>query len=428
MFFHIIIRGIVMSNTHDSPNNKNQLNQQISDQISSTQQTKQEFNDRERQDPVTGLLNQEQLLKQITSAIEVSAQNNNQFAIFFLDLDRFKLINNSLNHAAGNQVLQIAARRLQTAVSAEDTLARFGGDEFVIIYKNIDKNYEADIKKKTQQLMNLFKQPFNLENRKVTLSVSIGICLFSKDDATANILLRNAEVAMYRVKARGGNNFQLYTPDLSQESLNQLDREIELRQAITNNEFFLCYQPQFDIKNEKLIAVEALIRWRHPRKGVIAPMDFIPLAESTGLIIPISDWVMRTACQQNKRWQDQGIPPIRIAVNISGQQFKLSNLVEDVSNILKETQLKPEYLELELTENVLLNNREIILAVTELKKLGVIIAIDDFGTGYSSLSYLHELPLDRVKIDSSFIQRIQSPTDDEVIVRAVIAMANSLNL
>jgi EAL domain-containing protein (putative c-di-GMP-specific phosphodiesterase class I) len=212
------------------------------------------------------------------------------------------------------------------------------------------------------------------------------------------------------------------------KNLSVLDQETELRQAIINSEFFLCYQPQFDLSDEKLESLEALIRWKHPTKGVLLPIDFIPLAEEIGVIVQMGEWVIRTACMQIKSWENMGFPPIRVAVNISAQQFKYQNVPAMVKSILDETGLDPKYLEIELTENVILSSREIIVAVTELKKLGVLIAIDDFGTGYSVLSYLHELPLDRLKIDKSFIDHIHAATDDEVIIRAVIAMAKKLNL
>lgn len=377
-------------------------------------------------DALTGLANRVKLLERMRMALKTSEQNKSKFAVLFLDLDRFKLINDSLSHTVGDELLQAAADRLQSAVRSEDTLARLGGDEFVIILMNVEQ--EKYLLAKVIELLNLFQQPFTISDRKITLTTSIGISLYPKDGITGDILLRNADAAMYRAKAQKGNNYKFYTPEMNTQSLAELDQEMELRQAILNKEFFLCYQPQIDLAKEKLIAVEALIRWNHPKKGILLPIDFIPLAEETGLIVPISEWVLRTACLQNKAWQDAGFEPIRVAVNITSQQFKQQHVTETVRDILQETGLKAEYLELELTENVILSNREIIKTVTELKKLGVIIAVDDFGTGYSSLSYLHKIPLDRLKIDSSFIQHIQSETDDEVIIRAVIAMAKNLNL
>lgn len=377
-------------------------------------------------DPLTGLYNRVMLLDQMKLAIKTAYQNNSNFIVLFIDLDRFKLVNDSLSHAIGDELLKKAADRLLSAIRSEDTLARLGGDEFVIIFMNIEK--EKYIEDKMLTLLNLFQQPFDIDNRQVTVTASIGVSVFPKDGRTVDVLLRNADSAMYSAKAHKGNNYKFYSPEMSTHSLAILDQEVELRKAIVMNEFYMVYQPQIDLVNEKLVGVEALIRWKHPTKGILLPLDFIPLAEETGLIVPIGEWVLITACAQNKKWQDEGHPPIRVAVNVTAQQFKQPNLVEKISGALQKTGLAPEYLEIELTENVILSNREVIRIITEIKNLGVHIAIDDFGTGYSGLSYLHKIPLDRLKIDSSFIQHIQSTKDDEVIIRAVIAMAKNLNL
>ncbi len=378
-------------------------------------------------DTLTGLANRVLLLDKLKLAIKTSQQCHSSFSVLFIDFDRFKLINDSLSHLAGDELLKIAAQRLLAAVRSGDSLARLGGDEFVIILMNIEK--EKDIEAKVGKLISIFQEPFNIENRQVIITLSIGISMYPKDGATVNELLRNADAAMYAAKAQKGNNYKFFTAQMNTENLAILDKEIELRQAIAKEEFFLQYQPQIDSVSEKLVAVEALIRWNHPTRGILLPIDFIPLAEETGLIVFMGEWVLRKACAQNKAWQDAGFPPIRVAVNVTAQQFKQElSFVETVKNILQETKLEAKYLELELTENVILSNLEIIRTAAELKKLGVIIAIDDFGTGYSSLSYLHKIPLDRLKIDRSFIQHIQSNKDDEVIIRAVIAMAKNLNL
>lgn len=377
-------------------------------------------------DELTQLPNRVKLLEQIKAAIKRADENKLSFALLFLDLDRFKLINDSLSHLSGDKVLKLAAARLQTMIRAEDTLARLGGDEFVIIIANIQKG--EDLQSKIHRLLSVFQEPFTIEERHVTLSASIGVSFYPKDATTVDLLLRNSDAAMYHAKTFKGNNFQYYSPEMNEKNLALLDQEAELRHAISHNEFFLCYQPQVDLTTNKIVAVEALIRWNHPKKGVILPLDFIPLAEETGLIVPIGEWVIRTGCQQNKAWQNAGLSPIRISVNVTTQQFKQIDLVERIEGILKETGLKPEYLELELTENAIITNSETIEIITTLKKSGICIAVDDFGTGYSSLSYLRKIPLDRLKIDSSFIKNIHSGADDEVIVRAIIAMAKGLNL
>lgn len=379
-----------------------------------------------KHDALTGLPNRVMLLEKIKQEIIRSNKDHTLFALLFLDLDRFKLINDSLSHATGDELLQATASRLQTLVGPDDTLARLGGDEFIMIFANLKSKEEVLLK--IYKLQSVFSEPFTIGARNIIVTSSIGVSLYPENGINPDILLRNSDAAMYRAKAIRGNSYQFYIDEINQDCLSKLDQEMQLRQALINNEFFLCYQPQINLKENKITAVEALLRWQHPQKGVLLPLDFIPLAEETGLILPIGEWVLRTACAQNKAWQDMGFPPIRVAVNITAQQFSHQNIVDLVSRILKDTKLSPEFLELELTENVIVSSTDIIRSVRELKQLGLIISIDDFGTGYSSLSYLKKIPLDRLKIDSSFIEHINSPQDDEVIIRAVIAMAKNLNL
>lgn len=379
-----------------------------------------------KHDSLTGLPNRILLLDKIRNAIKKSEENHSYFALMFLDLDRFKLINDSLSHAVGDELLNVTADRLQGVMRGDDIVARLGGDEFVVVVNNLPDKAQAIVKAK--QILEVFQEPFKISDRKVNVTASIGISLYPADGQTVDVLLRNADSAMYRAKELGANNFQFYTKDMNAHTLEKLEKETELHHAIANNELVLSYQPQYDLTQDKMVAVEALVRWNHPKKGILLPIDFIPLAEETGLIVSIGEWVLRTACRQNKKWQDEGLTPIRIGVNVTLQQFKQQNLVQLVKSVLDETQLSPEYLELELTENVIISSKEVMRTVSELKNLGITIAIDDFGTGYSSLSYLKRIPLDRLKIDSSFIQHIQSKADDDVIVRAVIAMAKSLDL
>ena len=394
--------------------------------ITERSKLEKELEHQAKHDHLTELPNRVLLMEKIHDAINASEMNNNSFAVMFLDLDRFKLINDSLSHSAGDDLLRDVAKRLLSVLNGNGILARLGGDEFVILITNVKSRDEISLI--ASSIIHHFQQPFTISERQVTITASVGISVFPDDGRSIDTLLRNADVAMYKVKETGSNNFKFYSSEMNDKSLEKLDNEMRLRQAIIDNELFLCYQPQYDVINEKLIAVEALLRWLHPEKGIVLPIDFVPLAEETGLIVPIGEWVMRTACKQCKVWIDAGYPKIRIAVNITAQQLKQTNIVEVIKSILTETQLDPSYLELELTENIIISSIEVLRSVTALKELGVTIAIDDFGTGYSSLSYLKNLPLDRLKIDGSLVQHIKSAGDDEVIIRAIIAVAKNLNL
>lgn len=377
-------------------------------------------------DSLTGLPNRVLLEEFIKIAIGQSSGEKKGFAVLFFDLDRFKLINDSLSHATGDAVLSMIAKNLQTALRSCDFVARLGGDEFVVVLRNIDD--KAMIKETTERLLNVINKPLHIANRDITISTSLGISIYPHDAYNADMLLRKANAAMFKAKQSGANQYRFYIEDSSQEGLAILDKEIQLRQAITNNELLLYYQPQIDIRTHKLIGVEALLRWQHPTKGLLLPIDFIPIAEETGLIVPIGEWVLRTACKQNKAWQDAGLPPVRVAVNIAAQQLNQYNIVETIRNILKETGLHPEYLELELTENAIINNANVINTINKLKEIGIGIAVDDFGTGYSSLNYLKNLHLDRLKIDRSFVQDVLINRGDEVIIQAIITIAHKLHL
>lgn len=279
-----------------------------------------------------------------------------------------------------------------------------------------------------ENLLSEINQRVKIGKHNLNPTSSLGIAFYPKDGKKIEELLRNADTAMYAAKANGGNNFVFYSQKMNEESLIRLELETELREAIKKNELFLCFQPELDVKQDKIVAVEALVRWHHPTKGVILPLTFIPLAEETGLIIPLGEWVLRMACKQNKAWQEAGLPPVRVAVNITNLQIRQLDFVKKVKQILKETKLDPKYLELELSENSIINDIESINTFYQLKKLGVSLAIDDFGTGYSSLSYLRKMPLNRLKIDRSFVQNIQTSRGDQVLIRAIITMAQNLNM
>ncbi|KTD45467.1 regulatory protein (GGDEF and EAL domains) [Legionella quinlivanii] len=376
-------------------------------------------------DMLTGLANRALLHDRVQQAIAAYKRHKISFAILFFDLDRFKLINDSLGHSAGDELLIRIAKRLLPTIRAFDTVSRLGGDEFVIVVTELKQiDYIHNV---AQKILQIIKEPMTIANRSLSISSSMGIATYPGDGEEADELLRNADAAMYHAKKMGGGQYQFYSKEMNEKVFEQLELESDLYQAVNNNEFTVWYQPQFHIENHKLEAVEALIRWIHPQKGMLLPIDFIPLAERTGLMIPIGDWVIREACQQNKRWQAMGLPPIRMAVNLTSQQISQLDFVQKIKTILQETQLAPKYFELELSESSIINEM-IIQKMNELKEIGIEIALDDFGTGYANLHHLRNLSLNRLKIDRSFINNIQLNRNDEVIIHAIIAMARSLDL
>jgi diguanylate cyclase (GGDEF)-like protein len=390
------------------------------------QERTQQLQHQATHDQLTKLPNRVLLLDRLKQSMAKADRNKKMFGVLFLDLDRFKLINDSLSHAAGDEVLCIIADRLQKMLRKEDTLVRLGGDEFVIIVNDI--THENDLIIFCNNLLTVFNETLHIQGYDLTLTSSIGISIYPLNGKTVDVLMRDADIAMYHSKELGANQFQFYTEELNQKNVKRLENESELRQALINNEFLLYYQPQFDLTTGQFVSVEALIRWNHPTKGIVLPLTFIPLAEETGLIVPIGEWVIRTACNQLKMWQNQGLPHIRVAVNITTKQFRLYNLAKIISDILKKAELDPAYLELELTENTIINNIDMIQTIRDLKKVGVQIALDDFGTGNSSLNYLREIPVDRLKIDQSYVQNIDVSKGDDVLIQAIITMAQGLDL
>lgn len=378
-------------------------------------------------DSLTKLPNRVLLNDRIHQSIAHAQRDKSMLAVMFIDLDRFKLVNDSFSHEAGDTLLISLSERLRNIIRAEDTLARLSGDEFIVALSQSIKRPE-DLIKIASKILQSISDTVKIADRNITITASIGISLYPDDGKNTEELLRNADLAMYHAKSLGGNQFQFYATTLNDKCITRLERELDLRQALAKNEFFLVYQPQYDSKNKKLVTLEALIRWNHPTQGVLLPMDFIPLAEDTGLIVPIGEWVLRAACKQNKAWQDQGVPHFQVAVNVATKQFMQPNLIHIIKTILHETGLEAQYLEIEVTENVIISNINVIETIKELKKLGVYIVLDDFGTGNSGLNYLRNLPIDRLKIDKTFIQNINENRSDEVIIQAIIAMADSLNL
>lgn len=377
-------------------------------------------------DALTDLPNRILLYDRIKHEIALSNRNKSKFGVLFLDIDRFKLINDSLGHNAGDQLLIEVANRLTSSLRASDTLARLGGDEFVLVISDVNKDEHLFMV--ANKLLELFKIPFKLGDRSLNISSSIGISLYPDDGEKAEILLQNADLAMYRSKAQGMNQFQFYMKDLNENSLKLLEIESEMRQALINGEFFLTYQAQHDSFTGKVVATEALIRWNHPQKGLILPMDFIPQAEISGIIVAIGDWVLKTACHQCKAWHDKGIGPVRIAINVASQQLKQSTFIKNIKDALQESGLPPEYLEIEVTENVMLSSLDIVHTISKIRELGVKIALDDFGTGNSSLGYLRKASIDRLKIDKSFVNNIATNSNDEILIKSIIALAHSLKL
>ncbi|WP_428604022.1 bifunctional diguanylate cyclase/phosphodiesterase [Sedimenticola sp.] len=378
-------------------------------------------------DPLTGQPNRLLLSERMQHAIQRAERHGIPLAVIFIDLDHFKHINDSLGHPIGDQLLQHVALALRSAVRAEDTVARIGGDEFVLLLEEIEGVDNAT--QVAQKVMALFDRPFMLENQEISVSASLGICLYPRDGRDPDTLLRNADAAMYRAKEAGRNNYHFYTEELTRKSIERVQMENYLRQAIKGEELYLVYQPQVALQSGRVIGVEALIRWRHAQLGMVSPARFIPLAEESGLIHPIGEWVLHTACRQGREWLDQGVDFGRIAINISGRQIQQGRLPEQVKRLLEETGFPADCLELEVTEGFIMRQAEAAIdQLRKLRELGVVLAIDDFGTGYSSLSYLKQLPIHKLKVDQSFVRDIPEDPNDMAITAAVIAMGLSLGL
>ena len=378
-------------------------------------------------DALTGLPNRTLLQERIEHALKRVQRDHGRLAILFIDLDRFKVINDTLGHHAGDMLLQTAAERLQHCLRDSDTIARQGGDEFVVLIENFsDTQYLGNVARK---IMHALEQPFFLMGQELFVSASIGISAYPEDGTDLHTLLKNADVAMYRAKERGKNTFQFYASESNVHSFERLALENSLRRALERNEFVLHYQPKVDLATNELVGAEALIRWNHPDLGLVHPAQFIPLAEETGLIVPIGAWVLREACRQNRAWQEAGMPLIGVAVNLSAHQFRDEGLRQTIAEALGTSGLPPAYLELEITESMIMQNAERAIEILQrFRDMGTLVSIDDFGTGYSSLGYLKSFPIDSLKIDRSFVRDVPSDSDDVAITQAIIAMAHSLNL
>lgn len=381
-------------------------------------------------DSLTGLPNRKRLMARITRSLErLQKSSDHPFAVYFIDLDRFKLINDTLGHQAGDDLLLKITERLEYSVRPSDMVARLGGDEFVILVEDI--NDEKQLVPIAERVLKELREPVTIAGQQVYSGASIGIVLGSADYERADDLLRDADLAMYRAKAKGKGRFEIFDPKIHSGALSLLQLEIDLRRAIENKEFVLNYQPVFALNSEVIVGFEALIRWHHPIRGVVPPNDFIPIAEETGLILPIGRWVLHEACQQLRRWQEKfpEADSLIMNVNLSARELDQKDLISQVKKILKETKLNPKCLKLEITESVIMKNAEqAIKTVKELQEMGVKVSIDDFGTGYSSLSYLHRLPIDTLKVDRSFINRIGGDDEHAEIIQTIIKLASNLGM
>jgi diguanylate cyclase (GGDEF)-like protein/PAS domain S-box-containing protein len=378
-------------------------------------------------DSLTGLPNRLLLHDRLEFILNLARRNKRVVAVLLLDIMRFKMINDTLGYTAGDALLQTLGLRLSSSIRDIDTVFRSGDDEFAIILDDV--NEPDAVSKVAKRIIETCSLPFTIADQELYATVSIGISIFPSDAKDHEGLLKNAEDAMIRAKELGINNYQHYKPAMNNRAVEQLTLEHNLRKALMQQEFVIYYQPQVDLKTNEIVGIEALIRWKHPERGMISPGEFIPIAEESGLIIPIGEWVLRTACSQTEQWRRLYKKDLTISVNLSARQFLQQDIVSTVRTILDETGLPPRHLELEITESLGMKNPELTLrTLKELKQMGIHISIDDFGTGYSSLSYLKKFPIDTLKIDRSFVSDIQIDPNDAAIVLAIIALAHSMHL
>jgi diguanylate cyclase (GGDEF)-like protein/PAS domain S-box-containing protein len=377
-------------------------------------------------DALTELPNRRLFEDRLQQAIHLSSDSEKKLAVFYLDMDRFKFINDSLGHHSGDEFLKLISKRLKNCIRKTDTIARLGGDEFAIIFPRITKQEAA---KMAERIVEVLTDPLTLQGHSITVTSSIGIAFNNCVEESAEEFIKKADIAMYETKRNGKNNYTFYTDELDRQASYKLELEKFLGAAVKKEQIELYYQPIIDLKKKTINGIEALIRWNHPKLGLIPPNDFIPIAEENGQIISIGKWVLRTACMQNKQWQDEGLKPSKIAVNVSIKQIQQQNFVKMVSDILTETKLDPTWLELEITESSVMDNiKTISEKLNRLRQLGITISIDDFGTGYTSLIQLKQYSFDKVKIDRHFIKDLDSNANDKFITSAIISLAHNLNM
>ena len=378
-------------------------------------------------DALTGLLNRTMFNIELKDAIAQAQHSSHRIAVLYIDLDNFKKVNDTLGHPVGDELLKVVARRLTGILRDSDIVCRIGGDEFIVMLQSIKKPEHAG--KVAGNLLRVLAPPIELAERELFIGASIGIALYPQDADSGDELVKNADAALFRAKQRGRNNYQFYSQEMNAKAIERLEMESKLRRALEREEFVLYYQPQLDLRRDRVIGVEALVRWQHSEMGLVPPLEFIPLLEDTGLIVPVGEWILKQACQQARAWQLAGLGDIRIAVNISPQQFLYSDIVATVDKVLRKTQLAPELLELEITEGSIMTDAKAnIHRLQQLSDRGVQLAIDDFGTGYSSLAYLKRFPIDALKIDQSFVRDMHVDIDDANIAAAVVSLGQSLKL
>jgi len=378
-------------------------------------------------DVLTDLPNRILLQDRLGQAIGLAQRQGRQLAVMFMDLDQFKYINDSLGHAVGDQLLQSVAQRMVSCVRHSDTISRQGGDEFVLLLPYIEHADDAALS--AQKILAALAPPHRIDRHDLHIGVSIGISIYPDDGQDAETLIRSADTAMYHAKENGRNNYKFFEQDMNARAVLRQSTEAGLRRALARQEFVLHYQPKINLKSGAIVGVEALIRWQHPERGLLPPAEFVPIAEDCGLILPIGRWVLRTACRQARTWRQAGLPPVTVAVNTSALEFRAKDFLENIHAALDESRLLPRYLELELTESILMRDAESTdVMLHALADLGVKLTIDDFGTGYSSLSYLRKFPINTLKIDRSFVNQMTRNPDDAAIVSAVISLGKSLKL
>jgi diguanylate cyclase (GGDEF)-like protein len=403
------------------------LEQKVLDRTGELQASMEEVQYLATHDTLTGLPNRSMFSQRLNYAIQAAQRYQRQFAVLFMDLDRFKIINDTLGHEAGDQLLQEIAARLTQSLRAVDTVGRLGGDEFVILIEEVsDSNQVAAV---AHKILTSVIKPITLKGQESRITASIGISMFPKDAEDEQTLMKNADIAMYLAKEEGKNNYQFYSQDIQSKSLQHLSIETNLRFALERNELSLHYQAKVDFKTNVIKGVEALLRWQNPYLGSVTPTQFIPVAEESGLIIPIGRWVLKTACAQNVAWQKQGLPAVCMSVNLSRRQLMDENLIDDIRTALNDSGMASNLLELDITEGMVMHNPALIISIlTKIKSMGVRLAIDDFGTGYSSLAQIKNFPIDTLKVDRSFIRSIPKDTEYRAITEAIIAMGKTLGL